>query len=197
MYRLTREQQAQTLANYLPGGTAFAAKNVTNTNTRKLLRGLADELMRSDEYIHLFRTDFLPDTTKYHISEWESAVGIPDTCMKGTGSDAERRLHVIIKLAWMALQTQPDFISLAALLGVSIAVEGGSIHGCFPFVFPIKFYPSAKAARHTIVITADLPEELNFTYTFPIQFGTTAMSLMQCIFNRLKPAHVDITYVNL
>jgi uncharacterized protein YmfQ (DUF2313 family) len=197
IYKLTREQQAQTLANYLPGGKAFAGKNISSSQTRRLLRGLADELMRTDEVIDLLRWETLPDTTEFFIDEWESAVGIPCECFKGTGDDTERRLHVIIKLAWMAVQTGGDFIALANALGVTCYVEGGSIHGAFPFVFPIRFYPSAKAAFHTIVVTFVLPEELVFTYEFPIEFSTGLLTLVQCIFNKIKPAHVDIIYDNL
>lgn len=196
----TKEEQAQTLANYLPGGRAFNAKNISDTTMRKLLRGLADELSRTDTIIALFRTALIPDTTEHFIEEWESAVGIPDECFNEPDpsvlTDVERRLRITIKLSCLNLQTQGDFVKLAEKFGVTIEAEAGSVHGAFPFKFPMKFYATAKEAMHTIVIRfTSLPNV--FTYTFPIEFSDPTTLLLQCLFNKAKPAHVNIAYENL
>lgn len=193
----TEEEQAQTIANHMPSGRAFGAKNVSGTNIRQFLLGLAKELIRVDALLVLFRSDILPDETEHFIDEWESAVDIPDSCLKGTGDNDERRLHIIAKLARMAIQTNPDFVDLANYFGISVTIESGSIHGAFPYTFPIVFYPDARAAHHTLIINFSSPGEPTFPYTFPIVFGSNDLIRMQCIFNKLKPANVDITYTSL
>jgi len=193
---LSKQQQAQVIANYMPGGKAFAAKNILGTNIRKWLLGFAREFLRVDALIALFRVDTVPDKTQYYISEWESAVGIPDDCFKGTGDDTERRLHIIMKLAKSGLQTGQDFVDFAAKLGIPIEVESGAIHGAFPFIFPIKFYPSGEAAHHTIIVRATETIGATFPYIFPIVFGTNDFALLECLFKKLKPANVDVVFEN-
>jgi len=193
---LSKQQQAQTIANYLPGGKAFAAKNIVSTNIRKLLLGFAREFLKVDALIALFRVDTVPDMTEFYISEWEKAVGIPDSCFSVVGTDDERRLHIVIKLGCSNLQTAEEFVAFALKFDIPIEVESGSVHGAFPFVFPIKFYPSGEAATHTIIVRATVPIGETFPYTFPITFGTNDFALLECLFDKIKPANVEVVFEN-
>lgn len=192
----TREQQASTIARYLPTGRAFAAADVSGTEIRNLLLGLADELVRVDQLIAIFRRDTVPDQTQHFISEWESAVGIPDQCFTGTGDDASRRLAITTKLAALGIQTAEDFIALAARFGINVLVESGSVHGLFPWVFPVKFYDSERHARFTLVVTPTVAIGETFTYEFPITFGDSVLALLECLFNQYKPANVEVVFDN-
>ena len=190
---LSPQEQAQTLANYLPGGRAFAAKNIVTSNIRKLLLGFATEFLKIDSFIALFRRDTVPDATVNFIEEWESALGIPDNCFFGTGADIERRLHITIKLAHYGVQTAQDFVDLASLFGITITAESGSlhhIHGALPFVD----YGSDKNARFTLVIKPTTAVGESFTYTFTLTFGASTLATMQCLFLKLKPANVDLVF---
>ncbi len=190
---LTEQQQAQTIAHYLPSGRAFAAKNVITSNIRKLLLGLAKEYIRIDALIALFRKDTVPDATKNFIAEWESALNITSSCFPASGDNIERRLHIIIKLAHFGVQTAQDFIDLAALFGVVIEAESGFlhyIHGALPF----KSYPDEKTARMTLVIRPAEAIGASFPYTFPIVFGTSTLATLECLFKQLKPANVDLVF---
>jgi uncharacterized protein YmfQ (DUF2313 family) len=193
---LTQQQQAQTLANYIPSGKVFAAKNIFSTNFRKFLLGFAVEVMRVDALIALFRKDTIPDTTKNFLSEWETALGIPDSCLSATGIDIQRQLEILIKLAGYGLQTAQDFVDLAAKFDITITVEGGANRGIYDGLPPISF-GSDKEARFTLVIT---PQEIigeSFTYTFPITFGTASLATLECLFTRFKPANVNLLYENV
>lgn len=192
----TKEQQAATLANYLPSGRAFSAKDVSGTNIRLLLRGLADELIQVDKLIAELRRDMVPDQTQYHIDEWESAVGIPDQCFDGSGDDASRRLAITTKLSALGIQTDPDFVALAKRFGINVTVESGSVHGLFPWTFPKKFYGSEQHARFTLVVRPTDVIGESFPYTFPITFGTAILALIECLFNQYKPANVQVVFEN-
>ena len=191
---LSQEQQASTLASYLPSGKVFAAKNISGTNVRNILLGLAKELVRTSKLIALFRRDTVPDATLNYIEEWESALGIPDTCFFANGDDAERRLHIIVKLANYGVQTSQDFIDLAALFGVSIECESGSLHGIHGALPPKVYSGGDVEARNTIVIRPTEAIGESFPYTFPITFGTSTLATLECLFQKLKPAHVNLVF---
>jgi len=191
---LTKQQQAQTLANYMPSGKAFAAKNIIGSVIRKLLLGFAVEIMRIDTWIALFRTDTVPDQTKNFIPEWESALGIPDSCFKGTGTDTARRLAIEIKLAGQGVQTAQDFVDLALKFGISITAESGSLHGIHG-ALPTKVYAGGDVeARNTLVIRPTEVIGESFPYTFPITFGTSELAILNCLFAKLKPANVNLVF---
>ena len=193
---LTKQQQAQTIANYLPSGKAFAAKNIIGSVIRKLLLGFAVEVLRVDTWITLLRTDTVPDQTKNFISEWESALGIPDSCFKGTGTDTARRLAIEIKLAGQGVQTAQDFVDLAAKFGISITAESGSHRGVHGFEPTVIYAGGDKEARNTLVIRPTEPIGEKFPYTFPITFGTSELATMECLFAKLKPANVNLVFEN-
>ena len=188
------EEQAQSLANYLPGGRLFKAANIRNSNFRKLLRGLAQELIKADDFIRVYQDEIIPNETVSFIDEWEAAVGIPDDCFSGAGTLTERRSHVLIKLASLGVQTAEDFIELGALFGIVLDVRSGSVNGNFPLVFPWRFYPSAIEARFTIVVSFTVTEANRFPLTFPIIFGDEQIGILECLFRKLKPANCDILF---
>lgn len=186
---------AKSLADYLPGGKVFASKNKQGSSLNKLLLGLATELMRADSYINTIASEHDPRTTQLLISEWESAVGIPDSCFSNTVDLATRQQQVVLKLS-MAIQSAPSFIALANALGYRCTIEPGAYHGSFTFVFPMTFYPNAKTAHFTMIV--HLSSNLNpslFNFTFPFTFGTRQGNIIECLFNKLKPANVTVTYV--
>lgn len=195
---LTREDQTDILARYLPGGRAFGSKFVPTSNLRLLLRGLAEEIFRVDESVRTFRSDIVPDQTEFFIEDWEAALGIPDACFAGTGTDTERRRDIVTKLAALGIQTADDFENLASKFGITVEVIAGGVHGIFPFEFPFFLFPSEKAARHTIIVNfLSIPSStFFFPYTFPIIFENPGPAIIECLFRKLKPANCDIIFAS-
>jgi len=190
------ERQSEILANYFPEGRAFGGKRVAGSVSRLLLEGLAQEMLRSTDLVTEFRDEILPDETTLFIEEWESAVGIPDDCFLTTsGTITERRRNVLAKLVSLGVQTAPDFIALAALFGITAVLKGGSVHGVFPYEFPMIFFPDPRAAFHTILVDLSEPPLNVFPYTFPITFQSQELALVECLFKKVKPAHVDIIFM--
>lgn len=177
-------QYTDSLAAYMPGGELFASKSIQNSNFRKLLRGLAGELFRSNGLLREYSNEILPDQTEKFISEWESAVGIPDQCFLGTGTISARRTAVLTKLSALGVQTVEDFEALAATFGVVAEVIPGLDSGIT--------FNNTKTARYTIVINLSLPDR--FTYTFPIPFGDTTIAFLECIFTKLKPSNCQVVF---
>ena len=89
-----RADHADVLADFLPNGPLFEAKKISGSSFRLLLQGFAGELFTAEGYIKTFDEEYSPLTTVLLIEEWESALGIPDSCFKASGDTDERRTHI-------------------------------------------------------------------------------------------------------
>ena len=192
--QLDLETHAQRLADYLPGGRVFQAKSMDDSNLRKLLRGLAHELFTADGYLRDFQEDIAPSVTTYFIEEWEQALGIPDSCFSGDGSITERRRDVVIKLASLGVQTAEDFEALGDIFGVTVTVRPGRYFNKFPLVFPVLLFDTVKESRFTIVADFTVTASSRFPLTFPFTFGDATLTILECLFRRLKPGNCDIIF---
>jgi uncharacterized protein YmfQ (DUF2313 family) len=124
----------------------------------------------------------------------QKAVGIPDDCFPGTGDADERRNHILTKLSSLGIQTADEFVALAALFGVTVTVESGSVSGAFPMVFPITFFDASQPARYTIVVTFTVIGGDDFPFEFPFTFGDAATAILECLFSKLKPANCGLIF---
>lgn len=189
------EINTQSLANYLPNGEYFRAKNIDNSNLRKLLKALSYEFGRVEAKLkELEDEEYIPYTFNL-IEQWERSLGIPDECFNPEGQTIElRRKYVIAKYALMNLTSTPDFIALADFFGIRIEIFNGITHSdYFPFTFSIYFFDGIKSTKFTMFVHfLDIYRPSNiFPLTFPITF-TDAPNLILCLFEKLKPAPVKI-----
>lgn len=188
---LTQDEQRAALASWMPPGMAWAAFRITDTKAWQLLNGLAPEFVRLSQSLTDARAtipnvnnnaDFLP--------EWEFAMAIPDDCFLSTGTIRERWTHVLAKFALMNVQSADDFEALGAVFGFDITVEGGIGSVLYPASFG-----SDKEARNTIVITFDIEEPSAFPYTFPFTFEQNQTAVMECMFEKLRPATSQLMFL--
>ena len=177
------------LADFMPNGPLFEAKKISDSNFRKLLQGFASELFTAEGYIKTFDEEYSPLTTVLFIEEWESALGIPDSCFVITGTIDERRSQILTKLASLGIQTVSDFVALGLIFGKVVTVEPLDEMASPPVtvIFP--------DARFTIVITgvglvSGLPP-----YDVPFTPESNE-STIKCLFNAVKPANCKIIFVN-
>lgn len=188
------DENAQSIADYLPNGQLFAAKNIPDSVYRMLLRGFGRFDKDAEAFLCLFADELDISNTTAFINEWEDSVGIPDGCFTKNKPIETRRLQVLLKLAAMGVQTAQDFIDLAALLGIYIEIVPGAEAGGFTYTFPIIFAETGKEAKFTmIVLYLETATEV-FPYTFPIVFGESALSILRCLFSKLKPANVKLIF---
>lgn len=191
------ETNAQIFADLLPKGEVFLAKNIYDSNLRKLLRGLSGEMYRVQDKTYEIAFEYVIENTTKLIEEWEKSVGIPDECFS-TNVDIElRRKQVIAKLGKMNIQVAEDYIKLAAFFGYNIKINTNLYEdqSRFPLKFPIKLN-SLKNFKFTIEIEfLNVPPVNNFPLYFPIKF-TTSYNFMVCLFERIKEANIKIIYIN-
>jgi uncharacterized protein YmfQ (DUF2313 family) len=189
----TEEDISNSLSSFMPGGRVFASKDIDGSPLRKFIKGLSKELYRIDQQMNLMSEDYDINGTTEFLEQWEAAVGLPDDCLDTMGTLQERRRNVLAKLAGMNLTTEQDFIDLAALFGINVTITQGGDIGLFPLIFPYTFFGSAKEAKFTMIVAFDTPLE-TFPYTFPFTFGDAERGLIECLFNKAKPANVQIIY---
>lgn len=190
----TLQEQIGSLAKYLPNDRLFSAKNIQGSNIRSLLTGISGELVRAQGSLYQFSQEILPDSTERFISEWESMLGIPDSCFPADGDVDERRLHVLIKLASLGVQTNEDFVFIASQFGITVEIINGIDTIVFPVTFPIPMFDSESDARFTIIVRYSVESSSFFPVTFPVTFGTKELGIIECLFNKLKPAHCSVVF---
>lgn len=179
----------QALADVMPNGKVFDAKNIGSSTFRKFLKGLAQEQVRYESSLFELISQYIPNFTTSYIEEWERELGIPDECFLVAGqTDLERRRNIIIKLAFLGLVTAQDYLNLAAVLGLTIEISAAD-NPRFPLVFPVLF-----GAAYTITIIFEGIEESGFPYTFPITFVNQLAGLYECLANKYKQAYVEIEF---
>ena len=193
-------QNTQSLANFLPNGKLFQAKNEDGSNFRKMLSVFAREIIRKENTLQHIADEYYPFTTTDLIEEWELALGIPDECFSQEGiSLDQRRKQVVAKLALMEeTVTKDDFIALAAFFGFRITITTGYDASVFPLILPFLLGgDDNKTLLFTMVVTfRDHPVPPGFPLTLPFILGGVAdeTNLIKCLFNKLKPANVNIIY---
>jgi uncharacterized protein YmfQ (DUF2313 family) len=205
----TIEQITESLGRYLPPERLFESKFNPQKNLYMFLRGVAAEFQRANDLLREYNIQYYPDQTIDFIDEWEQTLGLPDDCFTQTISQlntfpftfpfeigsstlidntsiVERRRNILIKLAGMSLQTDKDFENTAALLGITTNVVGGADPLVSPPILPIE------KARFTIVVL--MQSNTTFPLTFPIIFGTSEFSILECVFRKAKPANCDLIF---
>lgn len=191
----TVDEQALILAHHLPIGRVWAKGFDPNSNLGKLIRGLAIEFYRLQILTQKISVEINANEANDLLIEWEKSLGIPDECFKNDGTVEERRTQILLKLGnFGGVQKASDFVRVASVFGIDIEIITGSIRGTFPLEFPLVFFDSTKSARHTIIVRIInvTGGEGFFPLPFPIPFVIGGQTLLQCLFDNLAPANVNV-----
>lgn len=170
----TLEENTQSFADMLPTGRVWDKSRQSGTVQRQMLKALATEMGRFQALTYQLVTSSIPNFTNSLIEEWEVVLGIPDDCFPIADTDEERRFNIVVKLAYLNLQTEQSYIDLANILGLSITISNS--------------YPTM-----TIDIAGFVPP--TFPYTFPFVFGADSNNLFQCLVLKQKPAHIEVVFI--
>ena len=190
----TQTQQADILAQYLRDDSLHEAKNRDGSTLRKILIGLASEWLNFRSKINEVSNEYNPKTTTKLIEEWEEFVGIPDNYIPVASTIEQRRLNVLLKLAGINATTEKQFKNIASILGYNIEVSNGVSTSTFPLTLPFLLISEASAP-FTIVIT--LPSSIQpngFALTFPFTLTSQQPAILDCLFNKLKPANTQLFF---
>ena len=181
----TKEQQAHSIAAYLPGGKLWHAKHIAGKNLRSLLEGLGVEFTRVEAKMNEICRECDISTTTTLIENWEKMFGIPDDIIGVASTLAQRRLNILFKLSVFGASSAEDWERIAAVLGFVVIVgpaDGGSD-------IPYTDY----RALFVIVVTIH-GTSTTFPLTFPVVFGGEGISILKAMYEKIKPAVCTIIY---
>ena len=147
----SQNDYATALGALLPTGRAWP--RASKTVQAAVLRALGNSLQRSDNEVVNLITGAFPATATVMLSEWESALGLPDDCSIGEiGGVSDRQRSVVSKLISTGGLNRGYYIRVAAALGYTItitqfrpAMSGMSVCGDalngdeWPFTWIIKY----------------------------------------------------------
>lgn len=192
------ENHTQALADYLPNGKMFEAKNIYDSEFRKLLRGFAGELFSADGYLREFEQEYYPATTSLFLDEWESALHVyEDGCFVQTNDLIKRRRNILIKLAMLGIQTIADFKAVADLFGIAVTINSGRDEITFPLTFPVVLFSTLPHARFTIVVRFSVESSNKFPLMFPFIFGNEEIFMLECLYRKARPGNCNLHFIQV
>lgn len=189
------ENQAKRLADHWPKGLLWANKYNTSSNLGKIAVAVAAEFLRQETFTETLSKELDINQTIDLIERWEESVGIPDGCFSTDEDLNTRRLQILQKLiSYGGVQTESDFIDVAALFGFIISVSRPGEETVFPLGFPISFFGGGSgSSRNTIFIQLPLSEFI-FPLPFPLKFSASSGIVLECIFKALVPITTDVIF---
>lgn len=178
MLEFTALDYREQLRKLLPSGRIWPTAE--DSLLMRLLHGLAEELAR----VHQRTLDLIgeldPRTTSEMIDDWERALGLPDPCAEPPATLEARRAEVVRKLTKTGNQSPQFFIDVAALFGFTVTIT--EFYDADPFKWRVNApeetvtYFRAGAGR-----AGD-------------RLATWGNHLLECVIERLKPAHTTVVF---
>ncbi len=195
----TQEQFRQALANNLPQGEAFKAKNIVETVMYKLLFALAYAYWQLDERSNDLINEMYPQSVLESLDEWEHEYGLPSPCYASLQlTTAERKKILLTKFASIGGQNADYYIKIASDLGFTITIT--EFDGAR---FTLNQYASQYAyTTHPYVWYVNVAgiETIYARYSTDIYTTTNYSklgidtSILECVINELKPAHTQVIF---
>jgi len=183
-----------------PQGPAWGSPDGQAMSLASNLAGLTRVLLDSFQWLYrriwtLARNASVQGVDEL-LPEWEAEYGLPDNCVTGETSIAERLRALATKVAAVAVITPGDFIRIAATYGFTIEIEE-------PAMFECGF--SECGGEHTV---GDIRQECFWivrTYSVAVDYFRTGESecgydplfsfgdgeRLLCILRRLAPAWTE------
>lgn len=188
---LTAADYRRQLAALAPPGQALP--DSTDSNWQKLLDALAVLFGEVDARAEVLMTELDPRSARELLTDWERVTDLPDTCVPGEQTEAERRDSVMRVLTSTGGQSRDYYIEMAAELGYDITITEHHPHSVEETVdFPVnggawQFAWTVRAAGETVrylTTTSDVSEAL----------ATWGNERLECVIERYKPAHTYVIF---
>jgi uncharacterized protein YmfQ (DUF2313 family) len=169
---------ARMLKALLPRGPVWRLE--PDSVITRTLQAIADELARIDARGDDLIEEADPRTTDELLEDWERALGLPSPCITESQTQQERRDAVVGALNTVGGNSVEYFIALAASLGATITIVEDH-----PFLIGLHGMGDEIGG-----------DEWTFVWhvTAPIALSAAQRQLLECTFNRLRPAHTLPTF---
>lgn len=190
---LTDTDYLQQLQALLPAGPAWPREDSPLT---RLLTGLAQELARVDGRAQVLVAEADPRTTGELFADWERVTGLPDECAIAFGGDqtvAQRRSALLGRLTTLGGQSAAYFVGLAAALGYAITIEDFTEHTVDDDV-DHALYDAAWTFVWQVNGVLNELTEITVDDSVDDPIAAWGSALLECVIERLKPAHTTVLF---
>jgi uncharacterized protein YmfQ (DUF2313 family) len=181
---LDTPEQIDALANLLPFGEIWRAKNIPDSNVYRLLKAFSKEFSRMSASQYALASEFIPSKFMGFIEEWERFLGIPDGCLTTDVPDEIRRLNIIAKLGYLNLFTEQDYRDLAELYGLEVVSFDNSVFGVIEITISTGGLPPDN--------TFDMDFDTNLDPEGAFIFGVLEEAFYSCLVQTYAPAFVQV-----
>jgi hypothetical protein len=182
---------ADELAAAMPDGRVWQSKYIDGSNMRALVAGAAAPFNIAEQKVEELASEFDINQTTDLLGEWEESVGLPDPCLSGPQTTAERRAAIIERFRRIPVVTLGAMQSAVDALfpGAGIELFAGADYYGFELEFEYSFF---GAANEKFVIVARVPSQVPFfEYDFEIDLtGAINVDEFICYMNKIIPANV-------
>ena len=181
--RLTADDYHRALRRLAPRGKLWSA--VLGTRFDNWLAAAAVELARvHNRFVDVVDDEAFPETASETLAAWEDAVGLPDDCVVAVpATEAERQSLVTSR--WLATGGGPPayYVQVAADLGFAVTITESPYEPfrCGSGRCGESMNPAGAAFYWRVNASASLTSD--------------ERALLECEFNRLKPAHTIAEFV--
>jgi len=172
----TAQNFVTALQNLLPRGRAWPRD--ADALFTKVLAGLAPTYARIAARDNQLIVEGLPSTTTELLPEWEESLGLPDPCAGAAPTIDARRAQVVARFSNDGGQSAAFFIAYALTLGYAITI---TVYRPYTFGMPFGLPMWGDAYAFAWTVNAPLAAEAN--------------DVLECEFQRLKPANTVVNFI--
>jgi len=179
------------LMQLLPPGAAWRLE--PSSTLSGLLRGLAEELARLDARGDILLDEADPRTTFEMLADWERVLGLPDPCVLGEQTVAQRRAAVVARVVSLGGQSPAYFVMVAAALGYTVTITEFHPYDVEDDVeAPVYDDDWAYAWQ----VNGPLNTVIEMTVEDPVDDPIASWSneALECVLIRLAPAHTLVLF---
>ncbi|MDA8092358.1 MAG: YmfQ family protein [Betaproteobacteria bacterium] len=188
----SQDDYRSALQALLPRGRVWP-RNANSVQT-STLAGFAASFARSNGAAIDLLMDAFPSSTVNLLAEWESTVGLPDTCAGLQPTIQARRTQMLSRLTSLGGQSIAYFTALAAALGYSITVTQFA-PSRFGRPFGAQFGGVAWAYAWQVNAASYVIQKFRFgADVLGEPFAAWGSTVMQCELQAAAPAHTTLNF---
>tara|TARA_R110000824_G_scaffold95990_11_gene230357 strand:+ start:15338 stop:16039 length:702 start_codon:yes stop_codon:yes gene_type:complete len=197
---------AAVLQSHLPLGRAWAGFRIPAKLAYRLVTALGNVHQDAWKYLASLYARIDYRTSTEMLTEWETAVGLPDKCFPRVSSETERRQWIAFRLDKTRWNTVADWHALAALFGVTVRITPGYLvqrAALFAEYYPRPYYEFPKLGRFRVYV--DMLDQTfggypydatveGYEFEIPYSADSTASNQFRCVLEKVCPANVLIIW---
>lgn len=128
------------------------------------------------------------------LADWERVLGLPDECAGGLGQTlAERTAAAVAKIRERGGQSREYFIGVAAALGYAITIEEHDAYTC-ETACDQPLHDEDWRYAWTVRAPETTVREYTCESSCADPLASWGNALLECVLNRLKPAHTHLIF---